>query len=180
MLKMKTKKLIITGLLLALGVLLARVLHMLPLPLPAKMFSPLHLPIFICAVVCGMKYGVACGLILPFLSFLISAMPPIYPAAVAMSIELMAYAVVTAAVLRVNWIKANIAVKTFVAVLIAQIIGRAAGGLATAILLSFGGRPYLFATFVTAYFAETLPAIIIQLIIVPPIAKIAKAYKLIS
>ncbi len=174
---MELRKTIITGVLLAIGIILARFLHLLPLPLPAFMFSPLHLPVFICALICGRRYGIICGIILPYLSFAVSKKPPLYPAAIAMSIELLVYAAVAGTIFKIKLLKANVVLKAFVSILIAQIIGRLAGGLATAMLLGFNGKPYLFETFVTSYFVQTLPAIILQLVIIPPLVKATMHYQ---
>ncbi|MCK9479527.1 MAG: ECF transporter S component [Firmicutes bacterium] len=175
---MKYRNLIITGMLLALGVILSRIVHLIPLPLPAYAFSPLHLPVFICAAICGWKYGLACGVLLPFLSYFVSGKPLLYPSAIAMAAEMAAYALVTAAIIDIKIFKIDITVKTFIAVLIAQIAGRIIGGAVTAALLGAKGETYLFKTFVVSYFLNTLPAIILQLVIIPPIAKSVDYFRL--
>ena len=52
---------------------------------------PMHLVIMLCGLLCGWKYGLASGLILPFLRSLLFHMPPIYPNAVWMALELATY-----------------------------------------------------------------------------------------
>ncbi|NLB80454.1 MAG: ECF transporter S component [Clostridiaceae bacterium] len=173
-----TKRIIFTGLLIAIGILFSTVLHIIPTNLPGSMFSPLHLPVFICAIICGRRYGIVCGLLMPYISFLTMGMPPIYPVAIAMSIELIVYAAVCATVFNFNWFKDNIMIRAFFSILIAQLIGRFAGGISTALLLGYGGKEYLFSTFVVSYFINTWIAIVIQLVIIPPIVKKTNEYLL--
>lgn len=46
---------------------------------------PMHLPVMLCGLVCGAKFGFAVGLILPFLRSVLTGMPPVYPNAVYMA-----------------------------------------------------------------------------------------------
>jgi uncharacterized membrane protein len=52
---------------------------------------PMHIPVMLCGLICGGKYGFAVGLVLPFLRSATVGMPPIYPNAVWMSAELATY-----------------------------------------------------------------------------------------
>ena len=59
-----------------------------------NMLSPMHIPVLLCGLICGWKYGVAVGFILPLLRSMIFGMPPMYPNAIAMAFELMTYGLV--------------------------------------------------------------------------------------
>ena len=59
-----------------------------------NMLLPMHLPVFLCALICGWQYGVAVGFVLPLLRYLLFGMPPIFPVGVAMAFELATYALV--------------------------------------------------------------------------------------
>ena len=55
---------------------------------------PMHIPVMLCGFLCGANYGFCVGLILPFLRYFIFGMPPIYPNAVWMALELATYGLV--------------------------------------------------------------------------------------
>ena len=55
---------------------------------------PMHLPVLLCGLICGPWYGLVIGFMLPFLRSVIFGMPPIYPNAVWMALELAAYGAV--------------------------------------------------------------------------------------
>ena len=55
---------------------------------------PMHIPVMLCGLICGANYGLIIGLILPFLCSIVFTMPPIYPNAVWMALELAIYGLV--------------------------------------------------------------------------------------
>ena len=59
-----------------------------------SMLLPMHLPVFLCGLICGWQYGAAAGFILPLLRSFLFGMPPMYPMAAAMSFELATYGLV--------------------------------------------------------------------------------------
>lgn len=56
-----------------------------------NMLLPMHLPVFLCALICGWQYGTAVGFIMPLLRFALFSMPRM-PTALAMAFEMAAYA----------------------------------------------------------------------------------------
>lgn len=40
-----------------------------------NMLLPMHLPVFLCALICGWQYGTAVGFIMPLLRFALFSMP---------------------------------------------------------------------------------------------------------
>ncbi len=60
-----------------------------------NMLLPMHLPVFLCALVCGWRYGLPMAFILPILRSVLFGMPPMYPIAIAMAFELAVYAFVS-------------------------------------------------------------------------------------
>lgn len=52
---------------------------------------PMHLPVMLCGLMCGYQYGFVVGCCLPFFRSLVFGMPPIYPNAVWMALELATY-----------------------------------------------------------------------------------------
>ena len=59
----KTKQLVISALLLAVGLVLPFLTG--SIPNFGRMLLPMHLPVFLCGLICGWQYGLAVGLILP-------------------------------------------------------------------------------------------------------------------
>ena len=87
--KVLTKNLTLSGLFLALALLLPFVTGQIP-SIGSKLL-PMHIPILICGFVCGWQYGLIVGLIAPVFRSMIFGMPPMFPTAVAMTFELAAY-----------------------------------------------------------------------------------------
>ena len=69
-----TKKLVSCALCIALGVLLPIAFHVIPNA--GSVFLPMHIPVLICGLFCGAPYGLACGIITPFISSVMTGMPP--------------------------------------------------------------------------------------------------------
>ena len=55
------------------------------------MLLPMHLPVFLCGLLCGPWFGGAMGFVLPLLRSFLFAMPVLYPNALGMAFELMTY-----------------------------------------------------------------------------------------
>ncbi len=69
----KIKKLILTGLCVAIGVVLPVALH--SVPNGGSIFLPMHIPVILCGLICGPLFGLACGILTPLLSSLLTGMP---------------------------------------------------------------------------------------------------------
>jgi len=85
----QTKKIILSGLLIALGVLIPIFFHMLGAGGPV--FLPMHLPVMVTGFLVGPLFGLIVGALTPFISSLLTGMPPLFPMAVLMIFELSAY-----------------------------------------------------------------------------------------
>jgi niacin transporter len=57
----KTKRLIFAGLCVALGVVLPVAFH--SVANAGSIFLPMHIPVFLCCLVCGWPFGLACGVL---------------------------------------------------------------------------------------------------------------------
>jgi len=137
---------------------------------------PMHLPIMLCGLICGPIMGGFTGLILPFLRSVTFGMPPIYPNAVWMALELAAYGAVIGVVYLLFKKRNTLAV--YVSLVSAMIAGRIVWGIAKAVLMGLGGKSFTFAAFIAGGFVDALPGIVIQLVLIPVIMKIVdKVYK---
>ncbi len=159
------EKLVLSGMFLAIGM----VLPMLTMQIKeiGDTLLPMHLPVLLCGFICGWSYGGMVGFILPFFRSLIFEMPPIYPQAVWTSMELMTYGIVCGILYSVIGKKKLWAV--YCSLIISMIAGRIVWGITKAILLGVSGKSFTFTAFMIGGFADALPGVIIQLILVPTI-----------
>ena len=165
----KTKKYIIKPVLAALFLALGMVLPLLTGQIKeiGDSLLPMHIPVMICGLVCGYKYGAAIGLMLPFLRSLTFSMPPIYPNAVWMALELATYGLVIGFIY-MKLSKSKISM--YIALITAMIAGRLVWGAAKAVLLGVAGKSFTISAFIIGGFVDSLLGIVLQLVIVPPIA----------
>ena len=136
---------------------------------------PMHLPVMLCGLICGWKYGFSVGLILPFFRSLVFGMPPIYPNAIWMAIELATYGFVIGFLYSLMKNK-NIA-SVYISLVSAMILGRIAWGVSKAVLLGFGGKAFTISMFIAGGFIDAFPGIIIQLVLIPLIMAILNKSK---
>jgi hypothetical protein len=137
------------------------------IPAVGKALSPMHIPAFLMGALLGPWLGGVLAFISPILRALLFGAPELFPRGVSMAPELMAYAVTFGIFTRIFPKKMTF---TYASLVFAMISGRLVGGLSNAVLLLFGAiNNYGIAAFVTAYFVETLPAVVIQLLIIPPV-----------
>ena len=170
----KTYCLVITGILLAVGLVLPFLTGQIQAV--AKVISPLHIPVLICGLCCGWKWGLGLGVVLPLLRSLLFGMPPFPASALPMAFELAVYGLITGliyAALLKNKKGGSHLPKIYLALVPAMILGRLAGGAAKALFISAGiigsSSPYTFAAFFSAYFASTAVGAVIHLILVPAV-----------
>ncbi len=159
------RNLILSALFLAIGLMLPFLTGQIPEI--GNMLLPMHLPVFLCGLVCGWKYGGAVGLTVPLLRSLIFGMPYFYPNALAMAFELCAYGLL-AGLIYGRFPRKNLGT-VYASLLPAMLGGRLVWGLAQTVLLGFSGKAFPLAAFWTGGFATALPGIVLQLILIPPL-----------
>ena len=160
-----TLRLVLAGLFLSLG-------YVLPFATGqireiGHMLLPMHIPVFLCGLICGWKYGAAVGFILPITRSLIFGMPAFYPTSVAMSFELMAYGLAVGLIY--GRIKNKGIISVYVSLLSAMIAGRLVWGCAQAILLGISGTAFTFEAFLSGTLLGAIPGICLQLVLIPAI-----------
>ena len=135
---------------------------------------PMHLPIMLCGIICGARYGFATGLLLPFARAL-TGMPPFYPNAVWMALELATYGFVIG--LLYSRVKKHNAVYLLICLICSMIAGRIVWGAAKAILLTGTKKAFTINAFIMGGFVDALPGIIIQLVLIPIIVEVYEREK---
>lgn len=131
---------------------------------------PMHIPVMLCGLVCGYKYGFVVGLLLPFLRATTVGMPPIYPNAVWMSAELAVYGIVIG-ILYSSFHKKQMW-WLYCCLIISMISGRMVWGVAKTILLGMAGKTFTIEAFIAGGVIDSLPGIILQFALVPVLAKL--------
>ena len=131
---------------------------------------PMHIPVMLCGLICGAKYGFFVGLLLPLLRGFVFGMPPIYPNAVWMAIELATYGLV------IGFLYYRMKNKNlkgiYVSLVSAMLLGRVAWGISKVVLLGLSGKAFTISMFIAGGFIDALPGIIIQLVLIPLIMEV--------
>ena len=156
-------KSIITALCVALCVVLPMALH--AVPKGGVLFSPMHLPVLLCGLVCGAPFGLICGILGPFVSSMLTGMPAFGYMPI-MMIELGLYGLISGLVM-LFLRSGKLVVDLYAALIIAMLGGRVITGILRALI--FAGGSYSWSAWATGYFVSCLPGIIIQLILLPTI-----------
>lgn len=160
--KSKTVNLVLAALFLALGI----VLPFLTAQIPSigSMLLPMHIPVLICGYVCGWQYGLAVGFVVPLLRSALFGMPPMYPTAVAMALELAVYGLMTG--LLYCKLKKNTA-SIYISLIGAMIAGRVVWGIARLIMAGLSQSGFTVSAFIAGAITGAIPGIIIQIILIP-------------
>lgn len=162
------KNMVFTALCIAIGIILPMAFH--AIPNAGSIFLPMHIAVLLCGLLCGPVYGLTCGVLVPFLSSILTGMPPafILPSMVC---ELAVYGVLSGYLTKVIFIK-NEMVSTYIQLILAMLAGRVVYGALNALVFSAG--TYSFEAFITAAFVTSLPGIILQLLVLPSIVLVLK------
>lgn len=157
------KKSIITAICIALCVVLPQAFH--AIPNAGSIYSPIHIPFLLCGLICGWQYGLLSGVAGVGLSYLITGMPAISHLP-GMIIECAIYGLVCGLMMKLIKTKSTYA-DLYISLVSAMLAGRVISGLAKALIFAAG--KYSLATWATSYFVTGLPAVIIQLALIPTI-----------
>lgn len=170
---MKHKKAVLSALFLALGAVLP--LFTAQIKEIGDTLLPMHIPVLLCGLICGPRYGLSVGLMLPFFRSVVFGMPPLYPNAVWMSAELAAYGGVIGFLYR--RIKGKPLLALYSSLISAMVAGRLVWGIAKAVLLGVAGKAFTWEAFFVGGFADALPGILLQLILIPSVMMIIEKKK---
>ncbi|MBN2540591.1 MAG: ECF transporter S component, partial [Bacilli bacterium] len=158
---MKTRELVLIGIFVALGVVIPQAIHFFGGPNLGSILLPMHLPVFIGAMLLGSRSGIIIGVLSVFIGILIG-MPP-FLIGIYMAFELATYGLISG--LLYHKFKWNI----YLSFLLAKLAGMIVAFLVTWFMISVLTLdvPAIFGTF--AMFVPGIPGIALQLLIVPPI-----------
>ena len=137
------------------------------IPQIGKLLLPMHIPVFLCGLICGWQYGLGVGFALPLIRSLLIGMPKLFPTAAAMAFELAVYGLVVG-ILYWRSHRQNI-ISLYCSMILAMIAGRVVWGIAQIVLLGFGGTQFTWQMFIAGALIDALPGIILQLVLIPAI-----------
>lgn len=169
----KVRKMVVTALCAALGIVLPLVFH--GVPNAGVVFLPMHIPILLCGILCGASYGLLCGFFTPLLSSILTGMPPAALLPV-MICELTVYGYVAGLVSKFRFKKPILSI--YMALIAAMIAGRVTYGVCNSLLFRAGD--YSMQLWLTTAFITSFPGILIQLILIPILVLALRRAKVLS
>ena len=101
-----------------------------------RVFLPMHLPVFLCGLLCGWPYGLLCGLAGPALSSVLTQMPPVAMLP-SMMLELAVYGTIAGLMMQLVHTK-NTYADLYISQITALVCGRIVAGLAQALIFARG------------------------------------------
>ena len=161
----RTKKLTLSALFLALGLVLPFLTGQIPQI--GNMLLPMHIPVFFCGLICGGPCGLAVGVLTPLLRSVLFGMPPLVPTAFSMAFELGTYGLVSG--LLYARTKKRGAAAVYMAMIPAMLAGRVIWGCVQALLLGLNGSALTMQMFLASAFLNAVPGILLQLILIPAV-----------
>ena len=163
--KNPVKKLVLSAMFLALGLVLPLLTGQIPQIGSALL--PMHIPVLLCGLICGWQYGAVVGFITPLLRSVTFGMPPLYPTAIAMAFELCTYGLVSGLLYaKLHW---KGLARIYGALIGAMVAGRVVWGIVQMILLGIRGNAFTWQAFLAGAVLNAIPGIIVQLILIPAI-----------
>lgn len=166
----KTRDLVLSGLMLAIGILLPIVFHAFGAA-AGQVFLPMHIPVLLAGFFLAPGYAAVVGVLTPLLSSVLTGMPPLYPMAALMAVELCVYAL--AGSLTYRWLSGKDwqrVASIVVSLIVAMAAGRVASGLGVWALVGlFGVQMASPVAYITGGIGTGLPGIVIQIILIPSV-----------
>ena len=154
------KKLVFTAVCVALCLVLPMAFH--AIPNAGQVMLPMHIPVLLCGLICGWPYGFVCGLLGPFLSSVITGMPPaaMLPS---MMVECGVYGFASG--LLMKYIRTGKpGVDLYISLIFAMVLGRIVAGFAKSWIFTPGVSPF---AWVTTSLVTGIPGIVLQLAVLP-------------
>ena len=160
-----TKNLTLSAMFLAIGMVLPFLTGQIPQI--GNMMLPMHIPVLLCGVICGWKYGAVLGFILPLIRYMVFGMPVLFPTGIAMAFEMLTYGLVIGLVYSLSRWKCIVSL--YRALIAAMIAGRLVWAVAQMVLLGVSGGAFTMKMFLAGAFLNAVPGIIIQLVLIPAV-----------
>ena len=136
------------------------------IPQIGNAFLLMHLPIMVCAVVCGGTTAAIVGFITPLLRSTMFFLPVMYPNAVGMAFELAAYGFFLGIFFKMFPKKLPY---YYISLILSMLLGRVVWGTVRFLMLALdsAGAPFTFTIFINNAFVNAVPGMILQLLFIP-------------
>jgi LytS/YehU family sensor histidine kinase len=134
------------------------------IPEIGSMLCPMHLPVLLCGFICGPVWGGVVGFVAPLFRSLTLGMPPLFPTALCMALELAAYGAVSGLLHKLLPKKKPY---IYCSLLAAMISGRLIWGAAMFIFVGASGGNFTLTAFLAGAIINAIPGIIVQIALVP-------------
>lgn len=160
--KTNVKILVLAALFLALALVLPFLTGQIPEI--GSMLCPMHIPVLLCGFFCGWPWGLTVGLTAPVLRSVLFGMPPMFPTALCMSLELAAYGVVSGLLYRkLPRSRGSI----YISLLSAMVAGRLVWGAARFLCAGLDVSAFGLSAFWAGAVTTAIPGIVVQIILIP-------------
>ena len=168
--KDKIKLLVISAMLFCLGLVLPFFTGQIPKI--GNMLLPMHIPVFLCGLICGWQYGGVVGFCLPIVRSLLFGMPVLYPNAIGMAFELLTYGILSGVLFeKSRW---HCIKSLYKCLVITMLAGRIVWGVTQVFMLGLGDEGFSFALFLTKGFVNAIPGLVLQFTLIPAIMLLLK------
>ena len=172
--KVTVKKLVISAMFIAIGLVLPFLTGQIPEI--GKMLLPMHIPVMLCGFICGWPYGLAVGAITPVLRSFCFGQPMLFPMAIAMAFELAAYGAVCGALYKAfpkkKWM-------FYPELIVSMIAGRIVYALAMTVISGLSSVQFGIVPWVVSEIPSALPGLILQIVLIPTVMIILQHAKLV-
>ncbi len=159
------KNLTLSAMFLCMGIVLPFFIGQIPQI--GSMLLPMHIPVFLCALICGWQYGAPVAIILPLLRTLLFGRPNFYPEAISIAFEMATYALISGYLYKKSrWKCIRVLYRCLI---ISMVAGRLVRGVVQLTLLGLKGVPFALETFLTGVILTGIPGILLQLFVIPAV-----------
>ncbi|HWR40446.1 MAG TPA: ECF transporter S component [Patescibacteria group bacterium] len=158
----RANHIVFDGLFVAIAVVLPIFFHWLGVA--GSVFLPMHIPVLLAGLIMGTRTGFLTGLVSPFISCLLTGMPPLWPVLPIMTVELMTYGAVAGYLRRRHYLA------HWLALVGAMTAGRLAAGAAVWLLSMTLQLPIKPEVYVVTALVTGVPGVFIQLLFLPLLA----------
>ena len=172
---MKLKKMCLSAMFIALGIVLPFVT--MNIPEIGNMLLPMHIPVLLSGFILGPVYGMIVGFVTPLLRSIMFGAPIFYPKAIVMSFELLTYGLISGVFYHIIFNRRSKLINIYISLILAMIFGRVSYGVVQSIIGLVEMSEFTFKIFITEAVINAIPGIIIQLIIIPIIIKLLGGYR---
>lgn len=165
----------LTALFLATAIIVPQIFHVFPGS--GAIFLPMHLPVLLCGLILGWKYGMAVGLCAPIINSLVSGMP-VMAKVPFMTCELVAYGFMSGLLyhtLKLERVKIKkVPLGVILSLVLALIFGRGVYALSLIVAMYLLNIAQASPIAVFEAFVTGIPGIVIQLILIPILTVLAE------